>query len=654
MEQIQMITIARIGSHRTVRLAAEELRKYLKMIDPKILVEVRICKEYDESKTNLLWVGMDEQTEKKLPPIKSKKYDDAISIDVENFRGVITGANERAVLIAVYRFLKELGVRWLCPGKEGEVVPKKELKECQVHISEVPTSRFRVICNEGAVSYEHSYDIIDWMPKVGMNGYFIQFFNPQLFLKRWYSHQHNEWLSDQSITEEEAAQIHEKMREDLVDRSLNHYAIGHGWNGDPFGLPTTDWGVFDESKIPEKTREYLAMINGKRELYYGAPLNTNLCYSNPEVVSIISKAVADYCEEHPDITHIFVFLADQRNNFCECDVCRSKRPSDWAINLYNQIDEEMTRRGIETCIGVSPYNEISWPAEHYKLKNPERFQLVFAPITRVFTSSYADVDLNNLPELPPFELNNVVMPRKNPEIVALMKSWDDCLVEDRTVFDYHLWSTTFISDVGGFKIADVLSRDIKTFPALKLNGLISCQVQRYCFPTNIPMQVMADTLWDNTADFDTIANTYLKDTFGKEYEKVREYLETLSSLTAYWVKYNEEDVIVDDEQKENNLKGLEVINNARPVFTKVFNEDKFENDVQRMFWKFLLMHLDISEAVLKLQVRKFSGESPEERLDAIDVVANAYRNAEPELHRVLDVWRQLVTLRIATPIEDAH
>ena len=47
----------------------------------------------------------DENTEKLLKPVDDKKYDDAIVIDVNNFAGIITGANERAVLIASYRFL---------------------------------------------------------------------------------------------------------------------------------------------------------------------------------------------------------------------------------------------------------------------------------------------------------------------------------------------------------------------------------------------------------------------------------------------------------------------------------------------------------------------------------------------------------------------
>ena len=399
----------------------------------------------------------------------------------------------------------------------------------------------------------------------------------------------------------------------------------------------------------------LAMTDGKRQIFGGAPSNTQACYSNPKATAKIAEAVADYCEAHPDIDYIHVWLADMRNNFCECENCRDILPTDLYIKMLNRVDEELTARKIDTKIVMISYNDVCWAPRTETLKNPDRFSLMFAPITRRFDTSYADVDFDNLPEEEwPFELNKLVMPRENTPIVRLMKGWDNFKAGDRSVFDYHFWSTTFISDVGGFKISDVMSRDIKTYKKLNIDGLVSCQVQRYSFPTNIPMQVMADTLWNENADFNVIVDTYLKDAFGKESKKVRTYLETLSNLTAYWVKNEEPDVIVDDKLKADNEKALALIAEYRPVFEKIFKDSDFENDVQKMFWKILIKHLDLAEVTLKLQVRKFSGESPQERLDATDAVAKAYREAEPELHKVLDVWRQLLTLGFATPIEDAH
>ena len=41
-------------------------------------------------------------------------------IDVKNMAGTITGSNARAVLIACYRFLREIGFAFVKPGKYGD------------------------------------------------------------------------------------------------------------------------------------------------------------------------------------------------------------------------------------------------------------------------------------------------------------------------------------------------------------------------------------------------------------------------------------------------------------------------------------------------------------------------------------------------------
>ncbi len=654
MTTIKNIIIARLGSNKTVRMAADELKRYLNLMDSKILVDVRVYNNYDKNLPNLLWVGVDDILSENLKPVEDKKLDDAICIEVEDFCGFITGANERAVLIAVYRFLKELGIKWLCPGKIGEVIPEREIDKCSVHINEAPSLRFREICIEGAASYEHIYDLIDWLPKAGMNAYQMQFFNPFCFLDRWHSHERNEQLGKVSFTREDLDATLAKLVEDITERGIIYRAVGHGWTAEPIGLTSGGWFVADSSEISEETREYLAMINGKRDIN-GEPTNTQLCYSNPKVISIISNAVAEYCEAHPECDYVMVWLADMRNNFCECENCRDFHPTDLYINLLNHVDKELTKRGIETKLGLCAYNETSWTPLESKLDNPERFVLEFAPITRLFDESLAAVDMDNLPEKEwEFELNKILMPRENAPIIKLMKGWDNFEVGDRCLFDYHFWGGTFITDVCGFRISRILADDIKFLKELNLNGYISCQSQRYSFPTNFPMQIMAETLWDDSTDFDKSAERYLRDAFGKEYKCVHNYFETLSNLTAYRLKWNEPDVMVDDKLKADNEKGLEIIAEYRPVFTRIAEEGKFENNVQKTFWGFLLKHLDIAEVALKLQVRKFAGESPEERLDAIDAYANAVREAEPELHRVFDTWRQLLTLAHATPIEDAH
>ena len=113
-------------------------------------------------------------------------FDDEIEICVNGGKGVICGSNPRAVLIGVYKLFVELGCVFLRPGKDGEYLVKLPITKCTVYKSYKPESRYRGVCSEGAISEQHLVDMIEWLPKVGMNSYFLQFVNGHLFFERWY------------------------------------------------------------------------------------------------------------------------------------------------------------------------------------------------------------------------------------------------------------------------------------------------------------------------------------------------------------------------------------------------------------------------------------------------------------------------------------
>ena len=51
--------------------------------------------------------------------------------------------------------------------------------------------------------------------------------------------------------------------------------------------------------VPPGKREWLAQVNGKRELWGGVALNTNLNYGNPAVRSAVVDSIVDYARQHP-------------------------------------------------------------------------------------------------------------------------------------------------------------------------------------------------------------------------------------------------------------------------------------------------------------------------------------------------------------------
>ena len=113
------LILASIGNNQTVKFAIEEIVRLIKKMDKNLTLDVRRYFDKDETVKNALWVGLDGSVE--------KSEDDHIVVKVENGAGVITGSNERSVLMAAYRFMYELGCRYLYPGADGEKIPVRSL-----------------------------------------------------------------------------------------------------------------------------------------------------------------------------------------------------------------------------------------------------------------------------------------------------------------------------------------------------------------------------------------------------------------------------------------------------------------------------------------------------------------------------------------------
>jgi hypothetical protein len=61
---------------------------------------------------------------------------------------IITGSNDRSVLFAVYTLLEEMGAKWIAPGRDGEFLPKADIKNLfEVNIHQKASYRHRGICS---------------------------------------------------------------------------------------------------------------------------------------------------------------------------------------------------------------------------------------------------------------------------------------------------------------------------------------------------------------------------------------------------------------------------------------------------------------------------------------------------------------------------
>ncbi len=542
---------------QTLLFAAWELQKYLEyVLEGDFPVITTNTYKADDKNTIYLGVDLVDELEKADDPF----LDDNILIDVENFNGIITGTNPRSVLIGVYRFLKEKGYVFLRPGKDGEVIPDA-VNGDRVFVSEKASYRCRTICIEGTVYQENLMDTIDWIPKASMNGYMVQFTIPQAFFKKWYQVD-SDYREGHEIAPEEVASMIKLLEKEIEKRDLQYHSIGHGWTSKAFGMESTTWESSDV-ELTDEQRSIMAQVKGKRGLWNGSPMLTHICLSNKEARDRTTEEVIKHLKIHNNVTHLHFWLADGNVCFCECDECQKMRVSDYYVKMLNELDEKLTAANMDTkivfCIGYCTL----WPPLQEKIKNPDRFILMFAPITRKFSEPLKKEENTKMAE---YELNNYsLFPKSGPENMEYLSNWQKVFEGDCVDFDYHfVWDQ--YKEFSHHQHSRIVYEDMKNFKDLNLNGLISCQAQRSFTPTTLGMNVMARTLWNRDEKFEDIENETLFAEFGENYRKVIDYLGELS-------KYNCKEVV----------RGLEPLSNekvAKDLEKAVEVLDGFEDEIK--------------------------------------------------------------------------
>ena len=459
---------------------------------------------------------------------------DHICIELRGGKGTIQADSQVGVLIAVYRLFHEFGVRYLRPGRKNEffkVLSQKDWEEKEISIEETASFRHRGVCIEGADSYENLRDFIDWLPKIGMNTFFIQFENPYSFFKRWYEHEFNPYAEKEPFNTEIAQKMSDRIDQEMKLRGIVHHRVGHGWTGEVLGY-SSKYGWESGLTLPEEKKHLVAELNGKRELFGTAPILTSLDFANPEVGNKMVELIVNYAKERRDVDYLHVWLSDARNNICECEQCKKDLPSDQYIRILNQLDEALTEEGLDTKICFLLYHELLFAPEKEKLKNPERFTMMFAPITRTFEMSYEDVNYeSDVPEPKAYVRNQIVLPNSLEENLSYLFAWKKMFDGDSFVYDYPLGRAHY-GDLGYMKISHVIYRDIHFLKNLQLNGYISCQELRAGFPHNFPNYVMGQMLWNNTRDYEELKEEYFSSMYGESWKEVTAYLENLSAYSS--------------------------------------------------------------------------------------------------------------------------
>lgn len=453
---------------------------------------------------------------------------DRFSVSMTPEGGIITGNSGRSVLLGVYDYLRRLGCRFLGPGSGCETVPLIPRASLTAAYRRQASFRHRGVCIEGANRLENILAFIDWLPKAGYNSFFLQFKNPYIFLARWHRHENNPLRAPEPYGPADAEAADAALEGAIKKRGLLLHKVGHGWTGECLGYTSLSWDP-EPRPLTEERRPLAAEIDGVRELWKGVPANTNLCYHSGQAVDCFASLVAECARTHPAVDFLHVWLADEYNNVCECRDCQMTTLSDQYVELLNEIDRRLTAEGLSTKIVFLLYQELLWPPVRARLAHPDRFVLMFAPISRTFASSYQVEE--HLPPIPAYARNQVTLPTSLGENLSFLRRWQACFQGDSFLYDYPLGRAHY-GDLGYIHISRVIAGDIKTLRQLGLNGYISCQELRAGLPNFLPNYVMGRVLFDETEDTGALIDEYIQAAYGEGAPAAAEYLTALSGLNC--------------------------------------------------------------------------------------------------------------------------
>ena len=516
-----MYKINKITSNPTVDFAAEELKKYLRMMMPDA---GEIIIKYDPEAKDGFRLGLMSDFGIDVSEAKDLDLDDILHIDTDDMGGIIAGSNVRSVLLAVYKYLTLNGCRWLFPGIDGEFIPVRDVVATKYH--KMADCRYRGQCNEGAEYQPNMMEAIEFAPKIGMNIFMIEFLNPHAYYDAYYTHMFNENNREaEPVTLETVYQWKRQCEVEIAKRGLQFHDMGHGWATWPFGMdPDKRYPHGETDDALEAARPYLALVNGERKLKGDRPMYTNFCMGPAENRRRVVECVGDYAEKSTNVDYLHVWLGDSLNYSCECEVCREKTHSDWYVILLNEIDAELTKRNLNTRIVLACCYDSIYSPETERLNNPDRFSLLVAPITRSYTTPVTPDPIEM--ELPKYNRNKNAHPTNPAEPVAHAEDWARKCGIKVLVYEYHFWVNQYY-EATGHRFAELINLDIKGYHAHKFGGVIEDGSQRSFFPNGLPFYTYAQTLFDTSLSFEEIRDDYYRTAYGEDYQEVVAFMEKI-------------------------------------------------------------------------------------------------------------------------------
>ncbi|MBD3290669.1 DUF4838 domain-containing protein [candidate division KSB1 bacterium] len=458
---------------------------------------------------------------------------------------MIVGGSGMGTLFGVYHFLeKYCGVRWLWPGKLGEVIPRQEIL---------------------AIKSIDETDAPDYLwRELGPGGFL------------W-----KEWTRENLYSRmgvSETARTEYRVWERRQRFGYFRMEGGHVWGA-----------MFPPQKYGEAHPEYFALSNGKRDnILFDVKHRNQLCTSNPDVIKLSIAYVRDYFEQHPNADGVSISPNDGMG-WCMCEKCRAQDIPGYTVMRRGEPYPVLSDRMMKWAGAVG---------EAIAESHPDKYLTMLAYGLYRDPPKNTKVPLNVIVQ-PNIHSEEFVFPEKKNKDENILREWSR-FAPTLGIYEYmdqQKW--TGLPKHYYPQLADMLQRyhaiGTRFFETQAGTGFAVNGMNYY---------VLGKMLWDVSLDYRDIVRDYCQTGFGEGWQEVESYFQLIAER---WTLIPEYETLTGNpfswrtaQQIYDFLQALypdDVLNEAARLLNQASDKCSSQKDIDRI--AFLMQGLEWTTQTLK-------------------------------------------------------
>jgi len=404
---------------------------------------------------------------------------------------ILSGGSDRALLFAVYGFLRQLGCLWLAPelscyAGHAEYIPRKtELYYENSHdIQAKPRFIYRKLDVEEGRSHddENLKQIIDWMPKLGFNTLMIP-----LNYGGWGKVKWDNWRK--ALTPE------------LKKRGMLIEVGGHGYQNFLNA-------AMDDSMLFKQHPDWF----GKNRNCQPTPdpysvFNT----ANPDAVQYLIRQVLQYLARHPEID-IFDFWPPDGARWADCkELIAPGSPLDRQARLVNQVDSAIKKMRPDIKLEMIAYQPVLDPPRTVFLN--QDILVDFCPINQQFENQIFDSASSN-----------------NLKYAESLLRWRKTFAGDIGIYSYYRkYAWRSLPNL----IPHYMQQDLKWYAMVPVQGISTYAEPGDWISYELNHFILGHLAWNPEVNVDTLINAFCRARYGPGWKTARTVYDALENTVRF-------------------------------------------------------------------------------------------------------------------------